>query len=397
MTTINEYLLIRPDWGSSFFYRRAWKNALLISLTGIEQRSSLFTWPRRTLNFSILFDTYGQGAYLKRKFFKNLHNVWGVPFWEDKTTLTSQANFGQKILNVGSTQYRNFEVGGTCLIMQSENAFEAGEVDSFSSSQITLKENLVNTWGSGLEVYPVMKSRIKSGQGIEMLTSRIGRLNIEAMEEYDDAITRHIGDASSFPTYGGISVFDLWPNWGKVELKFFHPYDWLFYLGKGITLSHYNESALGLKAEYLELTKEEIQKALDFFDAQMGKWGFFWLPSWQEDIRITEPFGAGDTILTIQDIDFASYWLNTGAGNRIFIIWPDKSYVCKQVIGAPTSTTISLSGAVGKACSLNELSSLQVSFLLLSRFDHDEIEVEYLSDEKAHINFSFFSLYEAMS
>jgi len=395
MTEIIEHLLIRPDWKNPILYRRRWQTGISSALDGNEVRSGLFTWPRRTLAYSILSKGFTESSYIRRKMHKNLHNVWGVPFWQDKTLLTSQASSGQKILSVKSTADRNFEVGGSCVLLSSEDLglYDAGVIGVLEPSQITLEENLAHTWPSYAEVYPVLKARIKTGQTLNVITSRMVETGIEAVEEYDDGIVRNIGGADSFPDYKGFCVFDRMPNLKNGSQKFFHPYDSLFFLGKSYSMSHYTETALGLQANHLAPDKSEIQSILDFFDYQMARLGSFWIPTWQEDLRITQAFGAGATTLEIESVEFFDYWLGTKTGMHAVFMWPSGDPVCREIVASSSSTadpaTITLDEPIGRVCSSQELPSLLASFLLFCRFDHDEIEMKYVTDMIGETDLSF--------
>jgi len=394
VTVVNEYLLIPPDWGNSFIYRRKWQTSIQSAINGIEKRSALLTWPRRTLSYYLSTQNYSSSNLLKRKLYKNLHNVWGIPFWQDKTKLTSQALSGSAILNVQSTQNRNFEVGGSCLLYGSENLYEVKIISSFTNTEILLSSNLAITWPIRTEVYPILKGRLKTDIGLDMNTSVLAEMQIEAMEEYDDTVTRQIGDVSGFSFYKGYPLFDLEPSWGKVSQTFIHPYNWNFYLGKGITLSYFNETDFGLKMDHVIKEKSNIQKYLDFFDGQKGRWGGFWIPSWQFDIKITEPFLATAFQLAIEPMDFPGYWLNTNAGAHLIIFWPDGSYACDGIIDA-SSMLLTLDEEIGKACLASEISHLLVCFLYFARFTQDEIQVEYVTDELAKTSLSFQTQFSA--
>ena len=451
-TTINEYLLIPPNWANPVVYRRRWQTTLTSSLKADESRSAIFTWPRRTLSFTPLAKNFTESAYIKRKLHKSLDGVWGVPFWMDRTVLTSQANSGDNHLHVGSTLYRNFEVGASCILIKMVNGLPVSEVRVVGSlpsdAQINLATNLGATWIAGTEVYPLIKARIKSGQVINLLGSRFSQMEIEGTEEYDNSdevigsnalnytcilshlsaagnkpitggswatywtlagssgaswvnatiyfpgVTRRIGNASGFPTYKGYPIFDIQPDWAEQgEFSLINPYDQLSYFGKSVALSEYDETELLLKLNFLERQKSDIQKVLDFFDSRMGRWGNFWTPSWQSDIRVTAAFGSGDNHLHIEDIEFLDYWLDTGAGTYITVLFPDGTRINRQVIAAPSSTTLTLDDFIGKACSGSSLDGLLVSFLLFGRFNQDEIEVGYLTDAVGKLNLTFQTLF----
>ncbi len=393
---INEYLFIPPNWKSPVFYRRRWFTNLMSSLDNTEQRSMLYTWPRRSLSYSILTSGYSESAYLKERLYKSLPNVWGVPFWQDETFLTSVALVGQKIINL-DTRWRDFDVGGRCVLYSSPIDWEVGVIGILGDSQITLQENLQRTWQQGVKVYPILAGRVKNELPLNLVTSTMSELSLEVTEEFNSAVIRRIGNASSYMIYKGFPLFDKNPNWGdNIELKFIHPFSHLAFLGKSYSFSHYGETEFGLKMSHLVRSKIEIRSLLDFFDYCMGRWGNFWYPSNQQDIRITQPFLSSATQLTIENIRFQDYWLYKKAGENLKIDWPDGSYVCVRVSGFTPPDTLVLASPIGKAGTLHELPRITASFLYFGRFAQDEMQIEYLTDRIGKIPLSVQTCFKDM-
>ncbi len=393
MIQINEYLTILPNWKGNYIYRKRWQTSIQSSINGYEKRTALYTWPRRSLSFPIFTGDYSSVALLKRKLYKNLHQIWGVPFWQDGTILTSQAQSGQKTLNVRSTKYRNFEVNAPLIIFSNENNYEICKIDNLTENQIIVKKNLTQTWSTGTSVFPLLQGRLESGQAIDFLSSQISEANFEVKEEFDIEIVRNTGNIVGFPLYLGQPIFNFEPDWGKVTQTFIHPYHYLTFLGKTLSLSHYDETEFGLKMNILAIGKYNIQKCIDFFDAQMGKWGSFWLSSNQSDIKVTQPFISTDYELNIKDIQFPDYFLNKNAGKHILILLPGINYSCAEVVNA-TNTKLILGSSIGFNCNSNQLQRLIVSFLYYVRFDHDEIEIKYLTDDIAEIDLFFKTIFK---
>lgn len=387
MTDVNEYFLIPPDWAKPVLFRKQWRTGLQNSLKDNEKRSALFTWPRRALSYDAMALEYAETAYIRRKIYKNLHNVWGIPYWQDRTALTAEAASGQAVLAVESTQYRNFEVGALCILSAQKNSYEVGTIQSLTADQITLTANLNSTWPVNTDVYPILKCRIKTGQKFNSLSARLGKIAIAAQEAYDE-ITRHTPNIDDFPTYKSWPIFNILPDWGQpVDTSFLHDHELLFFLGKTYSTSHWEETAFRFDAGYMADGKAEIQRFLDFFDVHKGRWGNFWRPSWVSDIVITAPFEADAVELTIDPIEYPDYWLDQKAGSHIMLLWPDDDLVCRGVVRA-SSNTISLNYPTGRACTAEQLPQLLVSFLTLCRFNQDEIEAKYLTDSVANIKLS---------
>lgn len=386
--TVDEYFLLKPAT-KGYSFKKRWMTTMLISINGDEQRSAIFTWPRRSIEMNILPSNAGDLNYLKRILFKSLHLSWGFPFWQDRTTLTAQASSGQKNLAVVSTNYRNFEVGTLCLLFSSRSSYEVGKIASFTPTGIVLVDNLSTTWPVGTEVYPLMKAKIQAQQEIGLRTPSIGNIQIVAMEDYDGEITRHTPSISGFPTYSSIPVFNLRPRAEKLKQMLYHPYDYLSFFGKSQNESNWDETSLPLEGEYILLGRSNIWAFMDFFDYHKGRWGNFWLPTWEKDIVVNTPFGSGDSVLTIDPISYPEYWDGSESARFIHIRWKDGTCVYREIIDND-ATTITLDSAVGKACA--DPSELIVSFLLMSRLDIDEIAINYVDINTGIADLRFQSL-----
>jgi len=371
--TVDEYLLLEPAKGS-FKFRKRWQTGIQIGLNGEEVRSALFTWLRRSITAKYFAKTHAELNYLKRILFKNLHLVWGIPFWQDETTLTSQASSGQKILDVGSTLHRNFEAGALCISFQSITSYEVGQVDSFTADQITLVDNLATTWPAGTKIYPLLKGKIEAQQEIDLIDPAKGGIVIDAHEEFDDGVARSVPSIASFPVYLTLPVFNLEPKYARLKQILYRPYSYLGFLGKSYSFTHYDEAVLSFEGEYVLLDREAIHDYLDFFDYHKGRWGEFWFPSHQRDIVISTPFGAGDTTFTIEPIEYSDYWTGKNASRYIAFRWPDETVIYRKIVG-DSGDTITIDSALGVASS--NPSEIVISFLLLGRFDMDEAEVDY--------------------
>ena len=184
---VDSYFLIQPNWEREISLKRRWMTSVQTSLSGKEMRSGLFTWPRKTLKYHITALSAAHMNYIKRKLFTYLHAVYGIPLWPDRTLLTAQADAGQSILAVDSTTDKYFVEGEECVVRDPDDLenYEVGVIDAISATQITLTENLVNTWPADTEVYPVFPARIQATQKLSIITPQIGEIMVEATETYE--------------------------------------------------------------------------------------------------------------------------------------------------------------------------------------------------------------------
>lgn len=387
-TTVDEYFLIEPDWDAPVYFYKRWLTSFQLSINNTPKRSALYTWPRRRLKYQAIANSYAEASYIKRVIFKNLNNVWGVPYWMDAAYISSQAASGQAIINVTSTQYRNFEVGAEVILFNSLSDYEVGTIASFDSTSITLNSNLLNTWEVNEKIYPILKGRIKKTKTIAYLTDQKSRIEIEVDEEYDE-ITRYTPEISSFPTYGSYPVFNTAPDWTEpIETTVNHEYRVLKWYGKSQDWSQWTESELRHKSLYYGESKQAISEIINFFDYHKGRWGAFWRPSWVSDVKLATTLTGAETNIEIESIAYSD-WIGTAPGTYLMFLWPDGSYEIREVTSSPDNTHIVIASSLGTAVTSAQLSKMLVSFISLSIFNQDEIEIKYTTDSKADIQLNF--------
>lgn len=197
----------------------------------------------------------------------------------------------------------------------------------------------------------------------------------------------------TWPTYLSFDIFDRQPNWAQaVETPFIHSVQVLQDLGIGAAWSNFDQTIMGLKAEYLLTSKADIDDLVDFFKDKMGKWAPFWVPTWQADVVLADAVGATDTTIIIEDIDYDAYFGEDDAtGRHLFFYFPDGTYVCRKVLSWTTQgpTGLILANSLAREITEDELNSVLVSFLNLSRFDTDDLELKYVTDCLATTILSF--------
>jgi hypothetical protein len=385
------YLTLRP---ATQKISHVWKTGIQTTVKGAEKRSALYTWPRIKLYNDFMAGTNQKINYLKRSLFRYPDKIWGVPIWADKTVLTSQAVYGQKVLNVGETDNRHFYTGRQVVIINPSNflSYEAGIIDSLTSNQITLTENLSLTWGAGSFVLPSYDCRVSQEQEIGATFQNIQGFSIEATEAFETLRTYAYSIPSSgADTYQGLDLFLLRPQ-NPLTYKYKRAYNLAQFLGLGYAYSSYDtgDNVLGLKGSWLRNSRANIWTLLNFFNSKQGRFQKFWIPTWSKDIVPTAAILSADTVINVENIEYNTVYLpNEVIGRYVYIQFPDGTYVCRKISTA-TPTTITLDSAIGKAVSADNLSKLLISFLILCRFDIDELEIEYIRENygKAEMGFS---------
>ncbi|MBW1666842.1 MAG: hypothetical protein JRJ66_02085 [Deltaproteobacteria bacterium] len=183
--------LVPPNWSQQVSVTRSWRTTLFRSKTGREMRTALRTFPVRGMRFLVDSLSQAETAYIKRVLKFGLAKLLGVPYWVDSAELSSQANSGQAVLNVDSTQYKEFESGRMVVILDPDDieSYELGEVSSFDDTSITLTANLANTWPAGSMVYPLLPARVEGDPEITSRTSGYGTFSFSVQESFEATTT----------------------------------------------------------------------------------------------------------------------------------------------------------------------------------------------------------------
>jgi len=186
VTDIAAYLTISPNWAQPITVGRRWQTSILRTEVGLEQRSGLFSLPRRKIKYQLDILDESEMRYVKRYLFKFIHQIWGIPIWPDAMILSVDAEAGQNILEVESYLYRDVATGEQIILLyQSEPlAYEIGTIAGFAETQIVLQGPLNTTWFAGNPVYPIMAARLASAQEITLNTPSMGGIGIEATEAF---------------------------------------------------------------------------------------------------------------------------------------------------------------------------------------------------------------------
>lgn len=373
-----------------------WKTGIQTTVKGVEQRAMFYTWPRINYALDLLATTTEEINYLKRKIFYYSDAVWGIPLWVDKTILTAQAASGQKTISVLETDYRHFYVGRQCIIIDpsSLSTYEVGVIASKTTNQIVLVSNLTLTWPAGSYILPLYDFRVTADQEIEAQIQKAQSVQLTAMESFEALRTfTYSLPSSGADTYESLDLF-LLKMLVPVKYRYKRSYDLTQFLGLGYGSGNFDagNNMLGISTSTVRPSRQDIWELLNFFDSKQGRFDKFWIPTWSKDIVVTGAVLNTDTILTIQPIQYSSYYLpNDVIGRYVYIQFPDGTYACRKINDATTST-ITLDSAIGVTVAAEDLDDLLISFLILGRFDIDELELDYIKEGVVRSELSFAGL-----
>ena len=179
--TLDKTFLFEPNWEKPVTVSFSWKTAIQKAISGNEKRSGIYTFPHKNIKYKTSGMDAAEFNFIKRQFFIKIPDVWDIPHWPDRVTLTAEAVSGTTILTVTSTANMLFSLFGRCIII-GENSHGYYGVDNVTTLAITLSEPLTETWPIGTSVYPGFSGRVKTSQDIEVITPGLGDTIIDITE-----------------------------------------------------------------------------------------------------------------------------------------------------------------------------------------------------------------------
>jgi hypothetical protein len=387
------YLTIRPK---SQNYSHIWKTEILKTVKGEETRSALFTWPRLDTKLDFIGNDGSKTNWFRRYLFKNKQKVWGIPIWHDLTPLRADANVSQLNVAVTETENRHFYKGRNAILINKNDFtdYEVITINTVSGTTIGASDLLSDTWDKDTTYFmPVYDFRLGSGFDIKRFNTNSDTLTLDAAEDMSALVAFSYTTPTIGATYLGHPIFEFVVQASKSQ-GFIHPNLVIGGIGKSSVESWYDDDDTHLVNKFSLVAdgRSTIWDIQNFFDHRLGKYDSFWMPSWNQDLVPTAAVTEGATLIDVADYDYDTLFVENDIINRhLFIGLPNRSYVCRKIESA-TSTTITLSAAIGTALRVNDLNRTLFSFMTFSRFNGDRLELDFVKGNVANINQSTHGL-----
>lgn len=140
--------------------------------------------------------------------FDRQSKIVATPAWHEPSFLTSDITAGDYTVNVNTTDYANFYVGGHAIVFKDEFTYDALLIDSMTSTSLTFDSPVTNNYSSSnkkIHVMPLMVAwfnhQVSAAKNVYNEQTFSIRLDV-------DATDHDIADASSWNTYDGKVFLD---------------------------------------------------------------------------------------------------------------------------------------------------------------------------------------------
>lgn len=178
---------------------------VLTSKDGTEKRASLRAVPRVTYKLRFRDDDQTMGR-LRHFLLGRPGSTYGIPLWMESTVLTSPVAASDLIINVQSTDYRQFVAGGVAVVFRPGTAPDIFQIDSFTQTTITPVNPMVGDFPiAGTIVMPVKLATANNRQSGNRWPINLSQLSVQF--DVRDAL-EDLSDVTAWPTLNGKLLID---------------------------------------------------------------------------------------------------------------------------------------------------------------------------------------------
>ena len=393
---------------------------IITSYDGHEQRLKTRQYPRRLVSYDYDAMAPEEAQWLRAQLRMRQSDTVYVPMWHRPVRLASNF-YGGKFLYIDQRDFFGLYGAEAVEIFHYDDVMGAKDINvqkkiaeyDYTSSSITLKTNLdrqlnrFNTW-----IYPLVKCNTQPtdnfnyvfsngasvvmnfedvlyDSGIPLPTEVVLGYDYENITQFNrfklpekyldkDVLLNNpqwdIDDTSILSITKNVERVDNTSGIFKYDLKNSMSYD-----------SH--------KFIFLLRNRVMIDNIIKFFKNHAGMYKSFWCPSWVNDFNVIRDIVSGTNEILVSLSTLHMYYINNNRKKRIVIFTNDwESYIYEisgysQFIEQSTGIRygkVSLSSSIEKGIPLSNLR--MISYFNLVRFDSDELQIDYESDEVATVN-----------
>lgn len=357
----------------------AFKTDILTKRNGTEQRISMAKFARQNLSMKFAPRRGADLEEFNNSMLNNLGKNTLVPMWHESMMCRGPLLEGDSSITVDSTAFSDIGDGGLFTISDGDFAEGIYTIESFSGDTIinidgTVKKDFLKK----CEIIPLKNVYIKSFSGSAMKDGFEPKsVEMENTEFYDIEIPDNDGFSSISLTpflneynfvVGGISN-DSVQSITRVDSGigvFRNKRDWDLSIKK-------------TTKGFFTKNKEDCWKVKGFLMATKGKWKSFYLPSFNDGIKIQHNISIGTLSISIKNVKLSKIVNGQNPFSKIRLIKMDGKTIIRSIVSCiETSSeleTLTIDSPINEEIDLSFIYSVEL--VELCRFDSDTFSLIY--------------------
>ena len=342
---------------------------------GSEQRIANRQYPRGM--FEATFKS-GQRK-IEMILFDRQAKVVGFPAWHEPAFLDADHSAGVVTVNVNTTNYANFFVGGNAVIIQDENTYDALTIESMTATSITFESVLANDYSRKTEVMPLLTAYVEASSAALKYTynQQYFNLRIHTHPEIND-----IADDSAWSVYEGKPFMDG-PNMIEggqlaeaLRTKVFVVDN---ISGLRTQISQWDQSQRHSKKGWKTNTRQELWELRQLLHFLKGRQVSFYIPTFWKDLIVVDDMAIGTSILNMEHIGYTINARERWPKQVIRVVFKDGSILVRTIQDSAELSSVqeqlTLDAAWPATYTPDEVE--RIEFLEKIRLDIDDIVITH--------------------
>lgn len=375
--------------------RLQFRTNVMEAVDGSEQRVALRRAPRQQFDLTFVVRDGSQRQRIDNLMFDWQGRVFGLPMWHEQTELTSAATIGQTSINVGTTSFADYRVGGLAIVITDDVTYDAVEITSIGASALNFASPLVNNHAKGAKVYPLRTAIAEGRMQIRRYVADGAELGVRFTVIDNDV---SLGSTAAFATLNSKVLLDdnnfvdstldetLERRLTTIDNE----------TGIPVQRTAWDHSKKSGGKVFFSRTFQRTWEVRQLLHALKGRQASFYMPNRSKDITAAIAPSNGSSTLTIENTGYAKYVQSRAPRNLIRVNLTNGTQIVRTVVSAselsPTQEQLTLNTTWSADIPLNTIDRIEI--IELVRVDSDEVEFLHYNSTEAEISFPVKGVFE---
>ena len=376
----------RPNWGEPYVERFAHLTEILTTESGREQRRSMRTAARHTVEYR----TMAAGAEMQALLRSLVTRFDPIVFPDEVRRVSPSVNAVSGATSVTLAAVPVWMIEGRDVVFEDTGTRERvlRTIYDITGTVVTFEDAAARAWSTMTRIMPALTGQLDPKITASLRTDQLARTRVSLMVDPGSDI--EIAGAAA-TTFNGREVLTLSPDWGtEPEFEFEDPTEWFDgETGPRSAVRTVDFVTILRRQRYMIFSAAQADALIGLFLRMKGRRGEFYQPSGRNDFTLMQATTSGTNTWRVAGHEFAEAYAGDTV-HRAFEVRLRSGAVHRFLIsgittGGTTTPYSQIQTTSNAALTINPADVLMISWLPCVRFATDEIEVTWKTDTIAEV------------